>query len=356
MRRRVLPIVGSFGLSVAAIFWQGNALAQDLYVTNLDQFVAEAYSPDYCLVLPFSPWDWRAFSLYGGEPWWLDCSQMSCDGLFQTSTELSGGVPAYAVVLLQNVLTGETIIQPDGLTDVVATVLAPSGYQPATNSWNGWMWNWYEQVVDQPDSWGLSPGEVPPPVITFRALLADVSNYAAYAAYESNLEAEAEAAQAAQAATATMSGGGFAMDDDDDDGGVDPCTLTSLTQPFYVTNISPERKRVYHDHLAVLPVLPLSGMGSEFFEHEYAMVSHRLRLGRNQRQFDLLDGHRHHKQRWEYRHPALLPCPAALGQSNCGGWITQRGGEAGRHSLGVGQQRRMFGRWVEQQDLCWRSK
>ncbi len=235
MQRGVLSV---FVVLLSALLWAiPTTQAQDLYVTNLDQLVAEAYSTDYSVYLPFSPWDWRAFSLYGGEPWWLDCSQMSCDGLFQTSTELSAGVPAYSVVLLQNVLTGETIIQPDGLTDVVATVLAPSGYQPATNSWNGWMWNWYEQVVDQPDSWGLSPGEVPPPVITFRALLADVSNYAAYAAYESNLEAEAEAAQAAQAATATMSGGGFAMDDDDDDGGVDPCTLTSLTQPFYVTNM-----------------------------------------------------------------------------------------------------------------------
>jgi alpha-tubulin suppressor-like RCC1 family protein len=235
MEKRTSPVVY---LVVAASLWMlPTVRAQDLYVTNLDQFVAEAYSPDYCVVLPFSPWDWRAFSLYGGEPWWLDCSQMSCDGLFQTSTELSAGVPAYTVVLLQNVLTGETIIQPDGSTDVVASVEAPSGYQPVMTLWNSWMWNWYEQAVDQPDSWGLSAGEVPPPVITLRALLADVSNYAAYAAYESNLEAEAEAEQAAQAATASMSGGFMAMDEDDDDGGGDPCTLTSLTQPFYVTNI-----------------------------------------------------------------------------------------------------------------------
>ncbi len=40
-----------------------------------------------------------------------------------------------------------------------------------------------------------------------------------------------------QAATASISGNFTAMDDDDDGGG-DPCTITSLTQPFYVTIIT----------------------------------------------------------------------------------------------------------------------
>jgi len=161
---------------------------------------------------------------------------MSCDGLFQNPTELSSGVPAYTVVMLQNVLTGETTIQTDGSTDVVATVEAPSGYQPVTNSWNGWMWNWYEQVVAQPDVWGLSPGEIPPPIITLKAMLVDVSNYATYAAYQSNMEAEAEAAQAASASSVGI--GFMAMDEDEDVPGGDPCSITNLTQPFYVTIIT----------------------------------------------------------------------------------------------------------------------
>ncbi len=240
MRRRVLPILGLFYLAVAAIFWQRNAHAQDLYVTNLDQLVAEAFSTDHSIYLPFDPWDWRAYSIDGGEPWWLDCSQISCDAVFQNPTELSAGVPAYTVVLIQNVLTGETTIQLDGASEAVATVAAPSDYQPLTNSWNGWMWNWYQQVVDQPDSWGFSPSEVPLPTITLKVLLSDVSNYAAYAAFQSNLEAEAEAECAAQAATASMNSRFMPMDDDGGGGGGGsaPCAITNLTQPFFVTIIT----------------------------------------------------------------------------------------------------------------------
>ena len=204
------------------------SMAQGLYVTNLDQLVVEAYSPDYCLILPFSPWDWRAFSLYGGEPWWVDCSQMSCTDLFQSSTELDCGVTAYSVVLVQNALTGETTIQPDGLTNVVATVAASTDYEPS------WLWNSYFQVTNCLDCWGLTAGDIPPPVITLTALLADAGDYATYTAYQSNLEAEAASAASAM----TMSGGFFAMDDEDDDGGGDPCSITNLTQPFYVTIIT----------------------------------------------------------------------------------------------------------------------
>jgi alpha-tubulin suppressor-like RCC1 family protein len=168
-------------------------------------------------------------------PWWIDCSQISCEGLFQTSNELSAGFPAYTVVLIQNVLTGETTIQPDGSTDTVATVSASSDYEPGVGP-ELWMWNWYVQVTNCPDCWGLTAGEIPPPTIILKALLADGSNYAAYASYQSNLEAEAT--------SATSTGGGFmAMDEDDDDGGgdgggVDPCSVTNLAQPFFVTIIT----------------------------------------------------------------------------------------------------------------------
>jgi hypothetical protein len=137
------------------------------------------------------------------------------------------------VVLLQNVLTGETTIQPDGSTDVVATVSAPSGYEPGAGS-ETWLWNWYVQATNQPDLWGLSPGEIPSPIITLKALLADASEHAIYASYQSNLEAEAEAAQAA---SVSSTGGRFMAMDEDDCGGGDPCTLTSLNQAFAVTNI-----------------------------------------------------------------------------------------------------------------------
>jgi hypothetical protein len=235
MQRRVLSV---FVILLMGLLWAfPTTQAQALYVTNLDQLVAEAYSTDHSIYLPFSPWDWRAFSIDGGEPWWLDCSQVSCDGLFQNPTELAAGVPAYKVVLIQNVLTGETTIQPDGSSNVVATIAAPSGYQPVTNSWNRWMWNWYQQVIDQPDVWGLSPSEVPPPTTTLKALLADVSNFATYAAFQSNLEAQAEAECAAQATVASMNSRFMPMDDPGGGGG-DPCTLTNLLQPFAATTIA----------------------------------------------------------------------------------------------------------------------
>jgi alpha-tubulin suppressor-like RCC1 family protein len=232
------------------------SMGQDLYITNLDQLVAEAYSTDHSVYLPLLPWDWRAYSLNGGEPWWLDCSQVSCDPLFQTPTELSAGVPAYTVVLIQNLLTGETTIQPDGSSDVVATIAAPSNYQAVTNSWNRWMWDQYQEVIDQPDSWGFSPEEVPPPTITLKAVLADVNNYATF---QGNLEAQVEAAQAAQAMTASMNSRLMPMDDDDGGDGGDPPPPDgtgiepvpsgddppfSLLQPFTVTTVQPTSRGV----------------------------------------------------------------------------------------------------------------
>jgi hypothetical protein len=55
MRIRVLPVVGFFGLAVAATFWQKNVSAQDLYVTNLNQLVSEAYSGEHCFCFPYLP-------------------------------------------------------------------------------------------------------------------------------------------------------------------------------------------------------------------------------------------------------------------------------------------------------------
>jgi hypothetical protein len=54
-------------LLASTSLWVATALAQDpLYVTNLDQLVAEAFSPDYSLILPFGAWNYQGFSLYGG--------------------------------------------------------------------------------------------------------------------------------------------------------------------------------------------------------------------------------------------------------------------------------------------------
>ena len=58
VRRRVLPIVGLFCLAVAVTLGQRSSLAQDLYVTNLQQLAAEAYDGDHCFYFPgpMPPW------------------------------------------------------------------------------------------------------------------------------------------------------------------------------------------------------------------------------------------------------------------------------------------------------------
>ena len=231
-------------LVVSAPLWAfTTALAQDLFVTNLDQLVAEAYSGEHCIYFPFIPLPWRAYSLDGGQPWWIDCSQFDCADLLTSPTNLPSGVSVYPIVLTKNLLTGETTLQPDGSTNVVATVAAPSGYEPGVLPEDASAWHWYQQLLDCPDCYGIE-GVVPPPTVILEIFLANANDYATYAAYQNNLDAMAEA-QAATTASAMSLGSRFmAMDDEDDgggdggDGGSDPCSITNLTQPFFVTIIT----------------------------------------------------------------------------------------------------------------------
>jgi alpha-tubulin suppressor-like RCC1 family protein len=239
MRKRVLPVLVLVGAAMAVTVWQQDASAQDgLYVTNLEQLAAEAFSGEHCYYFPFLPLPWQAYSIDGGEPWWVDCTQIDCTNLLVSPTNLDSGVTAYGVVLAKNILTGDTTIQPAGSTDVVATVAPPSGYEPGASS-DASAWEFWQQLTNCPYCYGIE-APVPPPTLMLQALLADANDYATYAAYESNLEAEAY--QAAQAATVSMVGGFSPMDDGDggdgDDGGDDPCTLTNLLQVFSVTNIT----------------------------------------------------------------------------------------------------------------------
>jgi len=47
------------------------AQAQDLMITNLDQLAQEAFSANHSLYIPWTPWQWWAYSIDGGEPWWI---------------------------------------------------------------------------------------------------------------------------------------------------------------------------------------------------------------------------------------------------------------------------------------------
>jgi alpha-tubulin suppressor-like RCC1 family protein len=72
------------------------------------------------------------------------------------------------------------------------------------------------------------------PQVMTHAWLADISYRDAY---WNNVNAEDEA-QAATAGTATFGGSFMSMDDDDGGGGGDPCSITNLTQPFYITSVT----------------------------------------------------------------------------------------------------------------------
>jgi len=243
MQRRVLFVLVSL---LTALLWAFPATqAQDsMVVSNLVNLAAEAFSSEHGICLPwFMPWEWQAFSLDGGEPWWVDCSQVPCTNLPPASTDASANALLYGVTLLPvqltlNILTGETTLQPDGSTNVVAVIAAPSDYQPGTQlGYNAWVWREWQQVTNCLDCWGIE-GEIPPPTVFLRADLADINQYSTYEANVAAQEAQAEAAAEAATASATSLGSLSMSMDDDDGGGADPCTLTSLTQAFSVTNIT----------------------------------------------------------------------------------------------------------------------
>jgi len=181
--RRGLPFLGFTVLAFGVIFWRGDALAQDNRVaTNLADLAQQAFSGVHSIYLPFMPWNWQAYSLDGGEPLWVDCSQLPCTDLFPVCTNLQvHGVQLASVVLTKNVLTGEVTLQPNGATDIVARVGAPSDYQPGALSEDRGVWRLWQQWTNCPDCWGEPEAGILPPLVTFEGLLlADSNDYATY--------------------------------------------------------------------------------------------------------------------------------------------------------------------------------
>ncbi len=227
-------------LLLSALLWAFTAAhAQDITITNLDQLAQVALSANYSIYLPFSPWDWRAYAT--DWPLWCDFTQMACLDSLPTSTNFTTGmdwsnVPVASEILTKNVFSGVTTVESADSTDVVATIAAPSGYQPYTNSADHWLWDWYVQATNNPDLWGLTPDQIPPPIVTLQTFLVDSNTY--YSVYSSNIAAEvAAAAQASSTPTLAMGGGLVAMDDDEMDDG-DPCVITNYSAPFSIVSIA----------------------------------------------------------------------------------------------------------------------
>lgn len=221
------------------LFWAlaGVAPAQDVTITNLAQLADVAFSGGHSISLPWTPWQWHAYSLDGGEPWWVDCSQLPCAELFQaTNLSTSYEVSLVPVVLAKNVLTGEVTLQPNGATDIVARVAAPNEYQPGALSEDRAVWSMWQEWTNCPDCWGEPDEGIVPPTVTLKILLADSNDYATY---QSNLEAEAQAQAEADAASAASfandgSGRGMMMLTDEDES----CTITNENDPFAILNIA----------------------------------------------------------------------------------------------------------------------
>ncbi|HTS18501.1 MAG TPA: choice-of-anchor tandem repeat GloVer-containing protein [Verrucomicrobiae bacterium] len=208
--------------------------AQDVTITNLDQLAQVALSPDYSLWLPFYPWQWQAYPT--DWPLWCDFTQMASLESLPTSTNVVpwadwSNVPLAPVVLTKDVLSGVVTISADG-TNVIATVPAPSGYQPGTGMEDHWLWAEYVSVTNDSVSWGLTPDQILPPTVTLRTYLADSNAY--YSAYQSNLEVEAEAAAQFQNSGTTSAGPAFtAMASESavmmDGSASDPCATTDFS-------------------------------------------------------------------------------------------------------------------------------
>jgi hypothetical protein len=73
MNRRILTV-----LFLAMSLRLPTARAQDVTITNLSRLAEVAFSANHSLYLPWTPWQWRAYSTDNGEPWWVDCSQVAC--------------------------------------------------------------------------------------------------------------------------------------------------------------------------------------------------------------------------------------------------------------------------------------
>jgi outer membrane lipoprotein-sorting protein len=206
-------------------------------ITNLDQLAQEAFSGDHSIYLPFTPWQWQAYSLDGGQPFWVDCSALPCIDLLPVSTNLNG-VALLAAVLTKNVLTGETLFQSGWSTDVVARIPAPSGYQPGALSEDRGVWWLWQQWTNCPDCWGESDGPILPPTVRLKVLLADINDYAIY---QSNVTAAA-GAQSEDAVGASTGSSLAVMAADSGMMGLmnnsAPCTITNETDPFSVVSIT----------------------------------------------------------------------------------------------------------------------
>ena len=288
-----------------------NAFAQDgVIVTNLADLAQGAFSSEHSIYLPFEPWHWQAYSIDGGQPWWINFSQFPCLELLQACTNVSTdtefhGVPLVSAQLTKNVLTGEVLFQSECSSDVLATVAAPSGYQPGVLSKDRGVWEMWQQWTNCPDCWGVPDGGFLPPTVKLNVFLADLNDYAAY---DSNLEVEAEAEALLIEQTSTTSGMSTAIAEADGGGGnVFDGRQRSVydhkySRPIRHCEHRPRHKPVDDNRMAKLHRSYLRAVlnGQPQYEHTLDWADSDVGC----RGFDQLDGHDYHQR----QSPVLQGC------------------------------------------------
>ncbi|HTS18582.1 MAG TPA: hypothetical protein VMP11_13495 [Verrucomicrobiae bacterium] len=145
-------------------------------------------------------------------------------------------VQTYSVWITEDILSGIISLRAGGSTSIVATIAAPSGYQPGQySSQDAWVYrNWLSET-NQADAYGID-GLFPPPTVSLKLLVADIQDEPTWDAAIAAQEAAAAAASAA-INTPSFIGGFMAMDEDDNEEG-DPCTITDDTTPFSIVSIT----------------------------------------------------------------------------------------------------------------------
>jgi hypothetical protein len=241
MMRRLSAVLLAVCLS-GFTFATQRACAQDMLVTNLADLAEQAFSGGHSFYIPFSPWEWHAYSLDGGLPYWVDCSALPCSDLLPASGSLRG-VALFSGVLTKNVLTGETLLQSEWSTNVIGQIPAPSGYQPGALAEDRYVWWLWQQWTNYPDSWGVPDEGIVAPTVTLKVLLADAQDkpdYDAAIAAEDAAWAEAE-----QEAMATASRFTTMTEDEGEMMLMDSvsCSITDEASPFTIIDIHQDANR-----------------------------------------------------------------------------------------------------------------
>jgi alpha-tubulin suppressor-like RCC1 family protein len=221
------------GLACTASLWIAAATqAQDAtVVTNLSQ-ISSAVDQS-CLIYPFVfPFERTTFQSV--DTWFLDFTTLTNAVAAVTNypSQTQNGVQLWPLRVVQFADTGETVLKPGAIDVDLLQIAAPTNYVPFQH-YNVVLEGWcallpcesYDDLVADGFT-NLVPARV---VVDVWAVSAQ-DEQAYFTNGVASEEGDGDSGMLAHV-------GGFMSMDDDDDGGGDPCSITNLTQPFYITSI-----------------------------------------------------------------------------------------------------------------------